>query len=506
MSFGYAHSTAAEASTIAAVDLGSNSFHMIVAREENGQLQVIDRLREMVRLGEGLDEELRLSPQVAERALACLERFGQRLASLTPGSVAAVGTNTLRQTQDAETFLAAAERALGHPIEVIAGREEARLVYLGVAHGLAASEGRRLVIDIGGGSTELIIGEGFSPLERESMHLGCVAHSRAWFSDGVISEQSMEQAILAARVELRPVKSAFRAGRWQQAVGSSGTIRSIRDVVIAAGWSEEGISRSALKKLRKALLAAGHVEKIQLAGVSEERRPVFTGGVAVLSAIFKSLEIEHLEVSDMALREGLLYEMVGRFHQGGDVREQTVAALAQRYGSDAEQAQRVEKIALALLAQVATHWGLEGEEYATMLRWACHLHEIGIALSHSQFHRHGAYLIANSDLPGFSRRQQQILATLVRGHRRKLNHELYSELPEAIRRCVLQLTLLLRLAVLLHRGRSSTTKPQVTLTADNTTLQLHFPEGWLTDHPLTGTELQAESKRLRGVGFTLEFH
>jgi exopolyphosphatase/guanosine-5'-triphosphate,3'-diphosphate pyrophosphatase len=488
--------------TVAAVDLGSNSFHMIVARVANGDLQVIDRLREMVRLAAGLDETKQLTGEAAERALACLERFGQRLKSMPPGSVRAVGTNTLRQMRNSETFLSAAEAALGHPIEVIAGREEARLIYLGVAHGLAAGDERRLLVDIGGGSTELIVGEGFTPRERESLHMGCVSMSRAYFADGRLSEHVMIAAETACALELRPVKNEFREAGWQLAVGSSGTIKAVEAVCLANGWSTQGIPVSGLKTLRKALIRAQHVHKLDLPGLSEERRPVFPGGVAVLLSVFETLGIDHMMVSDQALREGLLYEMLGRIRHE-DVRERTVKTLRKRYQADKKQARRVETTARALLSQVAGDWALVGSEYADMLGWAAQLHEIGLAVSHSQFHKHGAYLIGYSDLSGFSRQEQQVLAALVRGHRRKLPVNVFEALPRPTRVCAIRLCVLLRLAVLLHRSRSPITKPNPLLSADGDDLLLRFPDGWLERHPLTRTELEEEDRRLGVAGFCI---
>ena len=261
---------------IAAVDLGSNSFHMKIARVVDGELHVIDRLREMVRLGAGLREDKRLTREAQARALDCLERFGQRLRSMPPDSVRTAGTNTLRQARNAEAFLMAGEQALGHPIEIISGLEEARLVYLGAAHGIAASNERRLVVDIGGGSTEVIVGEGFTPHQRESLHMGCVSVSRAYFGDGLLDPKQMEKAVMAARLEMRPVQAEFRTASWQSAVGCSGSIRAVRDVVCAAGWSEGGITLSSLLKLQKAMLKAGKLKKLDLEGLKEERKPVFT--------------------------------------------------------------------------------------------------------------------------------------------------------------------------------------------------------------------------------------
>ncbi len=496
----------AEPQTVAAVDLGSNSFHMIVGRLDNGQVQVVDRLREPVRLASGLDERKRLAADAEQRALDCLSRFGQRLRGLPRGAVRAVGTNTLRQLHDGGAFLRAASAALGHPIEVIAGREEARLVYLGVAHGLAAGDEWRLVVDIGGGSTEVIIGQRFEPTDRESLHMGCVSISQRYFNDGRITEQAMDNAMLACRLELRPVKAEFRAERWDTAVGSSGTIKAIGEVVRAAGWSDEGITRASLKKLRRALLGAGHVDKLQLTGLTDDRRPVFPGGVAVLSAVFKALNIERMLVSDLALREGLLYELLGHIRHEEDVRDRTVEALLRRYDIDRGHAARVEGTAAVLLAQAAaTGWALDCSEAGELLGWAARLHEIGLAISHSQFQKHGAYILANADLPGFSQQQQAILAALVRGHRRKLPVEVFEALPEPTRDCARRLCVLLRLAVLLHRGRSSAAKCGVRLLADGNSLALSFPAGWLEHRPLTRSELEQEADYLKAGAFALSF-
>jgi exopolyphosphatase/guanosine-5'-triphosphate,3'-diphosphate pyrophosphatase len=492
--------------TVAAADLGSNSFHMIVGRlDAGGQLQIVDRLRESVRLAAGLDDAKRLTPEATQRALDCLARFGQRLAGLPQAAVRAVGTNTMRQLRDGGAFLARAEAALGHAIEIIAGREEARLVYLGVAHGLAAGDELRLVVDIGGGSTELIIGQRFDPRERESMHMGCVSISQRFFSDGRVTEQAMESAMLACRLELQPVKSQFRAGRWDKAVGSSGTIKAIGDIVRGAGWCADGITRAALKKLRRALVSAGHVGALQLPGLTDDRRPVLAGGVAVLSAVFKSLDIEQLLVSDLALREGLLYELLGHIRHEEDVRDRTVDSLLRRYDVDRGHAQRVAGTAAALLSRVAGAWSLDPEECGQLLRWAALLHEIGLAISHSQFQKHGAYILANADLPGFSRQQQGLLAALVRNHRRKLANEAFEALPEPSRLAARRLCVLLRLAALLHRGRSTAPKPDFGLAAEGGAVILTFPAGWLDARPLTRSELEQESLFLRAAGISLAF-
>lgn len=501
-----AHGAGTALQAVAAVDLGSNSFHMIVGRVEAGQVQIVDRLREPVRLAAGLDADRRLTPQAAQRALDCLARFGQRLRGLPRGAVRAVGTNTLRQLHDGEAFLRAASAALGHPVEVIAGREEARLVYLGVAHGLAAGEERRLVVDIGGGSTELIIGQRFEPATRESLYMGCVGMSQRFFGGGQVTEQAMDGAMLACGLELRPVKTGFRAAHWDTAVGSSGTIKSVGEIVRLAGWSDDGITRSSLKKLRRALVAAGHVDRLQMAGLTDDRRPVFAGGVAVLSAVFKALDIDRMLVSDLALREGLLYELLGHIRDEEDVRDRTVESLLRRYDIDRAHAARVQGTAAALHAQAGgTGWSLECREAGALLGWAARLHEIGLAISHNQFQKHGAYILANADLPGFSQQQQAILAAVVRGHRRKLPAEVFDALPEATRECARRLCVLLRLAVLLHRGRSGTVQPGVRLATTGQALTIAFPDGWLEHRPLTRFELEEEAAFLRAGGFSLSF-
>lgn len=490
--------------TLAAVDLGSNSFHLLVARMDGGTLQVIDRHKEMVRLGEGLTSDKHLREDVAERALACLERMGQRLKDMPPERVRAVGTNTLRQIRLEAHFVERAERALGHPIEVIAGREEARLIYLGVSHGLAIGDEKRLVIDIGGGSTELIVGQGFQATLRESLHMGCVSMSRRFFGNDKITAKQMDKAELYGALEVRPVRELFRQSGWATATGSSGTVKSIAAVVMAEGWSEDGISAEALERLRAAILDAGKTSALAFKGLSEQRRPVFVGGVAVLRSLFSALAIEHMRVSDQALREGLIYEMVGRLEHE-DVRERTVATFSRRFDVDQAHAARVRDTALHLLAQLSEPWELAHPDYAPMLGWAAELHEIGLAVSHSHYQKHGAYLIGEADLSGFTRQEQEVLAALILGHRRKFPVEAFLALPSSVRCCARRLCVILRLAVLMHRGRSADSIPEPELSADGDTLVLRFPEGWLDDHPLTRLELEEEASRLLAGGLSLDF-
>ncbi len=487
---------------VAAVDLGSNSFHMLVARRQDGTLHVLDRLQEMVRLAGGLDARYRLAPAAQQRALDCLARFGQRLRGLPRGSVRAVGTNTLRHMRDAEEFLVAAERALGHPIEIIAGREEARLIYQGMAHSRPNDGKRRLVVDIGGGSTELIIGEGHEPLTMESLHMGCVSFSQTHFRDGEISEKKMRHAETAAQLELQPVLSQFRRG-WEVAIGTSGTIRAVRAVLRGEGWSDGTITRAALAQLREALVEAGDVDLIEFAGLNPERAPVFAGGVAILTAVFDALRIERMQAADGALREGLLYDLVGRYTEH-DVRERTVNALAARFRVDGVQAERIAATASVLFRSVARAWALD-KEAGQMLDWAARLHELGLAVAHNQYHKHGAYMVEHADLAGFSWQEQQLLAALIRGHRRKFPREAFEALPAAQQAQALRLCAVLRLAVLLHRARHDLELRGLRLRAEKRALGARFARGWLRQHPLTQADLEQEAAWLKAAGFRLDF-
>lgn len=489
--------------TIAAVDLGSNSFHMIIARLIGGEPHVLDRMREMVQLAAGLDRHYHLAEEVQDRALACLKRFGQRLRSLPPGSVRAVGTSTLRQARNASEFIVAAQRALGHPIEVISGQEEARLIYLGVAHTLPPQEGRRLIIDIGGGSTECILGERFEAQHMESLRVGCVILSRRYFPKGVISPRYLYEAQTAARLQLLGMEGRFREIGWKDCAGSSGTVKAVQAILLANGWSEEDITLNGLYRLREALLEAGDVSRLALPSLRPERAPVLPGGLAILLAAFESLEIERMQVSEGAMREGVLYDLLGRI-QHEDVRDRTITQLSERYHVDIVHADRVEKTALDCLSQVADSWGLKNEEHKNMLSWAARLHEMGLAIAHSGYHKHGAYLAQYSDMPGFSSQEQQVLAALVRTHRRSFTRNLFRPLSASWRDAAWRLAVLLRLSVLLHHSRSPEPLPTFRLAVNDQTIQLSFAPGFLARHPLTLADLRQEAEYLRSVKLKLK--
>ena len=490
---------------LAAVDLGSNSFHMVVARYSHGQLVIIDRLREMVRLGAGVDAEGRLDREVGARALACLERFGQRLRDMHARDVRVVGTNALRKAHRKQAFLERARAAIGHPIEIISGREEARLIYSGVAHTLPRMDGRRLVVDIGGGSTELIIGEGLEPLELESTQMGCVSNTSEFFADGKLSSKRLARARVAARQELEPIQGAFRQCGWDQAVGSSGTVRAIGEAIRELRPGLTAITPEGLELLLDTLLTAGHVRNLALAAIDEERRAVFPAGVAILAEIFEVLGCERMEIADGAMRDGLLWDMIGRLtHE--DARERTVGAMQARYHVDRAQSERVERTLLGLLEQVATAWQLDDPVAAQLLEWSARLHEIGLDVSHSRHHQHGAYLLENADMPGFTREEQRVLARIVGSHRRKLVLEGFDQLLPPWDKRAIHLIVLLRLAVLLHRGRGNASLPDLQLLPRGRSLEVRFPVRWLKDHPLTVADLRQEIELLRAVDFRLKVY
>lgn len=487
--------------TVAAVDLGSNSFHMIVARTTGGQPVVVDRIREMVQLAAGLDDRRRIDDDAQERAIACLKRFGERLRHMAEGAVRAVGTNTLRRARARSKFLERAEEALGHPIETISGVEEARLVYLGAESALPRADGGRLVVDIGGGSTELILGRDGIPERMESLYMGCVSHSRTYFRNGKLTERAWRRAILAALQELEPVQKRFRATGWKEVVGTSGTIRTIGEIVRNQGWSKGEITAKSLARLRDHLTTVATLDDLALEGLSVRRRSVFPGGVAVLLAVFESLGLTRMVACDGALREGLLVDLVGRF-RGADVRDRSVRVLADRYHVDWEQAGRIERSALALQDAVADSWNLSDPAARRMLSWAARLHEIGLDIAHAHYHRHGEYIVAQADLPGFSTDEQRRLATLVRAHRRRFPTAAFREIRR--RRETERLAILLRIAVLLHRSRGPEDEAAPRINGKKRTLRLEFPEGWLDEHPLTRADLEEESRYLEGEEIDLQ--
>jgi exopolyphosphatase / guanosine-5'-triphosphate,3'-diphosphate pyrophosphatase len=489
---------------LAAIDLGSNSFHMVVARYMLGQLRIIDRLREMVRLAEGLDSRGGLDPEVRQRALECLARFGQRIRDIPAHRVRAIATSTVRSLASPQAFLVPAETALGHAIEIVSGREEARLVYLGVAHAQPPKPGQlRLVIDIGGGSTEVIIGSGVDAIERESLQMGCVASTRRFFGNGKLSRSKWRDALTEVAAEFQQFTGPYRSLGWNESLGASGTIKSIGQICASMKLTKGAITAEALPQVRDRLLQAGRIADIDLPGLSEERKPVIAGGLLVLEAAFQTLGLQRMAVSKAALREGVLHDLVGRAGDD-DPRESSVAALMHRYAIDAEQAARVECSALHLFDQVAAAWQLTIDD-RLMLGWAARVHELGLVIAHSQYHVHGAYILEHSDIAGFSRQEQQFLAALVRTHRRKVGKSAFDALPDRLLASARRNAALLRLAVLLHRAHEGQEIPRLDAVASGRTLRVTLSERWLASRPLLRGDLEGEPADIGPLDVALEY-
>ncbi|GAB6034835.1 exopolyphosphatase [Galenea microaerophila] len=488
----------------AAIDLGSNSFHMIIAREVHGQMQVIDKHKEMVRLRAGLDENGYLTESAFQSAIECLTRFGQLIANIPSQNVRAVGTNTLRNAKNSREFLKAARQALGHEIQIITGQEEARLIYLGVAHGLPQSDDQRLVMDIGGGSTEYIIGKHFQYQHLTSTEMGCVSISQKFFQNGCTSEKHFNRAIEACRQILRPHKNILQQLGWDVAYGASGTIKSVGTILQENGWGET-LTLEGLLKLKSALIEAGNMDQVALAGFKEERRPVLAGGLAILIATFQTLKIKQMQVSPNALREGLVFDTIGRLF-AEDVRESSVNSMQEWMKVDKVQATHVAQTARKLYKQARNIWKLRDEDYdySKLLQWAADLHEVGIAISYKRYRHHSAYIVGNADMPGFSQQETQMLAAMLLNHRGKLNKAVYDNLTEPHNEKMLLLTVLLRLAVRIHRGRDYE-QPEPILDIEDHKLHLTFEDNWLQQHPLTAMDLNIEAKRLQSAGFELHF-
>ena len=486
---------------MAAVDLGSNSFHMVIAREVDGDIQLLHREKQKVQLAEGLNEQLVLSEEAIERGLHVLAQFADTLKPFAPQSVRVIATYTLRRARNAATFLRRAKTVFPFPIEVISGQEEARFIYQGVAH-FEHFAARRLVIDIGGGSTEFAIGEGLQPLRLSSRNMGCVSYALQHFPQGRISAKRFAKAILQAEQELEPIVSSFKAAGWQQAVGTSGTVKTIRDIVVGMGLGQQALELTHLLALKQQLLLQENSAQLDLPGLTDDRKLLICSGLAILIAAFNLLQIEQLIYIDAALREGVLYEMSDRLHHL-DIRQHSVASLQRRYDVDMAQAERVSNTALNLFSQVRHSWQLTDED-AMLLTWAATLYEVGLHINSSGVQKHSAYILQHANLPGFNQEQQQLIATLVRFHRRKIRAEdipsfnLY-QMPQ-----VLALLVILRLAVLLNQKRRDDFLPELGATANTQALQLQLAPDWLAQQSLLAADLIAEQKALKKIAFVLE--
>jgi exopolyphosphatase/guanosine-5'-triphosphate,3'-diphosphate pyrophosphatase len=504
------------ADLVAAVDLGSNSFRMLVAQAVNTpsgtQLRPIDTLRESVRLAAGLTENKLLGNDAYQRGLIAIRRFGERIRGFDPANVRAVATNTLRVAKNSQQFIEDAQAALGFPIEVIAGVEEARLIYIGAAHEVPAVQGNRLVVDIGGGSTEFIIGKAYEPKLMESLYIGCVSHSMRFFPKGNIDGHAFKEAELAARREIQVISGAYLKSGWKQVIGSSGTARALAELIshndfnghsdaLSMGRVTGGsglITRDGLRALKKQLLKYEHVSQVELLGLKDDRRSVWPGGLAIMLAVFDELDIESMEVTDAALRVGVLYDLLGR-SQHSDMRYVTVEQFMQRYAADREQADRVGKLAAEFLAQLPKPDVENRSDNIALLQWAANLHEIGLSISHNGYHKHSAYIAGNADMPGFSKNDQARLAALLIGHAGKLG-----KLASNASFNDWRMLFCLRLAQVLCRGRNDNDLPKVKVSEHGGSYLVSLSKEWAHEHPLTEFSLQKEAAEWVRVGRSYE--
>jgi exopolyphosphatase/guanosine-5'-triphosphate,3'-diphosphate pyrophosphatase len=491
-------------SVYAAIDLGSNSFHMLVATPEGNSIRKIDSLRMPTRLAAGLDKNKRLMPETEALALDALAQYAERLRDVPLKNISVVGTNTLRRAKKREHFMREAERLLGKPIEIISGREEARLIYSAVSHTYPESEQRRLVLDIGGGSTELALGKGAHPALMESVNMGCVSYTNLHLDGGEkVTAAAMKQAMIEAQLELQPLAVAYRQYGWDEVVGCSGTIKAAARMLAELAITDGTITRVGLRRLARLIITKGNAAGLKLTCISQSRTQVIAGGIAVLRAIMKTLDIDVIHASQVALREGLIFEMLGKAEHL-DIQSQTIANLTARYSIDIHQANRVENTAIRLFNHVAETWNLDADTDLQLLVWGAKLHELGMGVSHTQYHKHGAYILENSDLLGFTQAEQNALALLVRYHRRKIEHQAFEALTKVEGNRLSLLLSLLRLSALLHRGRYDDPLDEVNVIIKENQITVVASQTWLDEHPLTYTELLGEAERLTHVNIKLK--
>lgn len=488
----------------AAIDLGSNSFHMIVARIVNGSIQILSRIKRRVRLADGLDENRILSQEAIMRGVNCLGLFADRLQGFAPENVKVVGTYTLRRALNNGDFLAEAAKVFPYPIEIISGQQEARLIYSGASH-TQPEKGRKLVIDIGGGSTEMAIGDDFTPIRAESRHMGCVSFAKRFFPQGELNSERFDQAYQLAMEKIEDLMWEYCELGWQHVLGSSGTIKTVSQVLMANGYRDGLITEARLQDLIEQCLTFDSLYHIELKGLIAERADVLVPGLAILLALFRTFHITSMRYSDGALREGIMYGLEKSF-QVSDIRSRTAQALAEQFAIDDGQANRVKNTALYLFDQVL-NWkhNHQAIELRSIISWASLLHEIGITINHNGAHRHSAYIISNSELPGFDREQKNLLATLMRFHQKTLKRRDIRSTSRYQYRDILTLLRIFRLAILLNRSRQATIMPQALRLSirPNNSWHLQFDTDFLSENPLVLADLEEEQKLLSALNLTL---
>lgn len=495
-----------DAIKVAALDIGSNSFHLVVARIMAGSVQILHRVKQKVRLANGLDNDDVLSDEAQQRGLDALETIAESLQGIKAENVRIVATHTLRKAGNAKDFIKAAKLSLPYPVEVISGAEEARLIYQGVAH-TNYDDGQRLVIDIGGGSTEFIIGEGFNTKLLRSLQMGCVSYTQRFFKNGELTQKTFNKAMTSAQQELEMIDKKFIQIGWNSCIGCSGTIRTVIELAqqLDSTNRENHVSLSDLQTLIKLCCAAGSSASLQLEGLPEDRQAVFAAGLAILTAIFKSLHIGEMTFSPAALREGVLYEMEDQLTHP-DIRQRSAESLATRYDVDIEQAKRVLTTTMSLYQSCKKAWHIGHDELKDMLGWAALLHEVGMQINTRGIQRHSGYILQNFDLPGFNQEQQNLLATLVRFHRKKIRNNEIAEFvlhqPEQVNRLIA----ILRLAVLLNIKRQDDILPKMKISADKNILTISFPKDWLANKPIFSADLEREAAYIQALDLELMYH
>ena len=494
-----------ESVKVAALDIGSNSFHLVVARIVAGSVQILHRVKQKVRLADGLSAEGELSAEAQQRGLDTLATIAESLQDFAPESVRVVATHTLRKASNAKAFLQEAKKVFPFPIEIISGAEEARLIYQGVAH-TNHQQGQRLVIDIGGGSTEFIIGEGFETKILRSLQMGCVSYTSKFFKNGDLKPKAFAKAITCAQQELEMIDKKFNQIGWKSCIGTSGTIKSIIELAsqLDSTNRENCVSLSDLHTLMNLCCAAGNSKDLKLQDLNDDRRPVFAAGLAILIAIFKSMGISEMELSSAALREGVLYEMGDQLAQT-DIRQRSADSLATRYDVDIEHAKRVLNTTMTLYQQVRKSWGIQHAELRSLLGWSALLHEVGLQINTRGVQRHSGYILQNIDLPGFGQEQQNLLSTLVRFHRKKIRTSDIPEFTLLQPEQVLKLMILLRLGVMLNIKRQDDILPDIKITADEKSIKLSFPDDWLQQKPVFSADLEREMDYLNDIDFKLRY-
>lgn len=492
---------------LAAVDLGSNSFRLEIGRIDHGQFNRTEYLKETVRQGNGLDEDRNLTPEAMQRGWDCLARFGERLAGFGPSEVRAVATQTLREARNSHDFIPRANEALGFPIDVISGQEEARLIYQGVAHALPQNDERRLVIDIGGRSTELILGQGYTPTLMESYRVGSIAWSTRYFPNNQYSKHAFDMAEIAAKAILDDALNAYRRSAWDVAYGSAGTVGAVGDVLAAAGWPTGAVSRDGLDWLLDKLILAQSADRIRLAGMKDDRRAIIAGGLSILRALFDLLQIDHMQQASGGLRHGLLHDLMGSDKNQLDVRSHSVKRLVSKFGADEKQGLRVSQVAMTLIKGLGTDDAPDSADTAAAsarkVSWAAQLYEIGCQISHTDAHKHGAYILDHADAIGFSIDELHQLSLLILGHRgklRKLNLDLADhEFTEQL--------LALRLAIALCHARRDPVLNGLTLSRPDPTaccFVLKYPSSWALNFPQSTHLLHEEALAWQKTPWSLQ--